>query len=145
MFTHPLPKDDIPFGCAYSDFAKRNFLKRFAKDNPGRQWLVTEDGIREDLTRISYTDQDLQLTQQVDELWHKDDKWIFKYDFRIAGRKESTKNSGNRCIVFLDNSKKTLLILFIYGKNDLPKNMQETQFVTQVIQKNFPELLAQCR
>src|SRR5690606_23583319 len=82
MFTHPLPKDDIPFGCAYSDFAKRNFLKRFAKDNPGRQWLVTEDGIREDLTRISYTDQDLQLTQQVDELWHKDDKWIFKYDFR---------------------------------------------------------------
>lgn len=145
MFTHLLPKDDFPFGLDYSDYAKRHFLKRFQKDNPGRQWMVTEEGIQEDLSRITYSDQDLQQTQQVDELWHKDELWIFKYDFRIAGKKESTKGSGNRCVVFLDNSKKIIEILIIYGKDDLPKNMQETQFINKILSDNFSELLNRCR
>lgn len=145
MFTHQLPKDDVPFGIDYSKFAQRHYLKRFEKANPGRQWDITNEGIQEDLSRISYTDQDLQQTQQVDELWQKDDCWIFKYDFRVAGRNESTKNSGNRCIVFLDNSKKTIQILIIYGKGDLPKNMSETQYITKTLTENYPELLEKCK
>lgn len=145
MFTHQLPKDDIPFGVNYSQFAKRHFLKRFEKDNPGKQWAITNEGIQEDLSRISYKDQDLQHTQQVDELWQKDECWILKYDFRIAGKKESTKDSGNRCVAFLDNSKKILEILIIYGKNDLPKNMSETQFITKTLTENYPELLEKCK
>lgn len=145
MFTHLLPKDDVPFSVNYSQFAKHNFLKQFRKDNPGRQWMITEEAIMEDLSRITYADQDLQQSQQVDELWHKNDCWILKYDFRIAGKKESTKGSGNRCVLFLDGSKKTIEVLVIYGKNDLPKNKQETQYIKDIIQKHFSHYLERCR
>lgn len=145
MFTHLLLKDNIPFGVDCSHYAQRHFLKRFQKDNPGRQWAITYDSIQEDLSRISYVDYDLQQTQLVDELWHKDDFWIFKYDFKIAGKKESTKNSGNRCIVFLDSSKKLIEILIIYSKGDLPKNMGEQQFIESTLKDNFTDYLAKCR
>lgn len=140
MFTHLLPKDSIPFSVDYSQYAKRHYLKRFQKDNLGKQWTVTEEGIVEDLSRITYPDQDLQQTQQIDELWQKDDCWILKYDFKIAGKKESTKDSGNRLVAFLDCSKKTIEILLIYGKGDLPKNMKETQFIRSTISSNFKEI-----
>ena len=145
MFTHLLPKDDTPFGVDYSGYAKRHYLKQFQKDNPGKQWLVTEDGIHEDLSRITYADHDLQQTQKVDELWHKDNFWIFKYDFRIAGKKESTKDAGNRCIIFLDNSKKTIEILFIYHHSYLPKNTKETQLIEVLLKDNFNEYLEKCK
>lgn len=144
MFTHLLHKDDTPYGVRYADYAKRNYLKQLQKDNPGKRWEITEDGMFEDLTRISYTDQDLQQTQQVDELWHKDDYWIFKYDFRIAGSKESTKNAGNRCIIFLDNDKKTLEILMIFHHKYLPKNTGEAQYIRRVLEQNFKEYLEKC-
>lgn len=145
MFTHLLPKDDTPFGVDYSQYAERHFLKRLQKDNPGKQWLITDESIQEDLSRIAYEDQDLQQTQQIDELWHKDYYWIFKYDFRIAGKKESTKNSGNRLVAFLDSTKKTVEILIIFGKDDLPKNMGEQQFIKSALSEQFPEYLAKCR
>jgi hypothetical protein len=145
MFTHLLHKDAIPFSVGYSQYAKRHYLKRFQKDCPGRQWTITEEGIFEDLSRITYPDQDLQQTQQIDELWHKDEYWVLKYDFKIAGKKESAKDSGNRLVAFLDSSKKTIEILLVYGKGDLPKNMKESQFVTCALSDNFSEYLAKCR
>lgn len=144
MFTHLLNKDDTPFSVSYTTYANRHHLKQLQKDNPGKQWDITQDGIFEDLSRISYTDQDLQQTQQVDELWHKDDCWIFKYDFRIAGKKESTKDAGNRCILFLDNSKKTIEILMIFHHKYLPKSTAETQYIQAVIKHNYPEYLERC-
>lgn len=145
MFTHLLPKDDIPFGVDYANFAKSHYLKRFEKDNPGKQWTITEEAIQEDLSRIAYADQDLQQTQQIDELWHKDDYWIFKYDFRIAGKKESTRQSGNRCVGFLVNSKKTIEILLIFNHSYLPKNTKETQFIESILKANYIEYLKKCR
>lgn len=145
MFTHLLPKDDTPFGVGYADYAKRHYLKQVQKDNPGKQWTVTEDAIHEDLSRITYTDQDLQQTQQVDELWQKDDFWVLKYDFRIAGKRESTKDSGNRCIAFLDNSKKAIEILMIFHHKYLPKNTGEAQFIQKTLEDNFNDYLEKCR
>lgn len=145
MFTHLLPKDDTPFGATYSNYAKRHYLKRLQKDNPGKQWLVTEEAIFEDLSRITYSDQDLQQTQQVDELWYRDEHWIFKYDFRIAGKKESTKDAGNRCIVFLDNSSKKLEILMIFHHKYLPKNTKESVYIERELLDNFSEYMEKCR
>lgn len=145
MFTHLLSKDDTPFGVEYSTYAKRHYLRQLQKDNPGRQWDITEDGIFEDLSRITYTDQDLQQTQQVDELWHKDGYWIFKYDFRIAGKKESAKNSGNRCIIFLDSSKKYIEILMIFHHKYLPKNTKEAQYIENVLTNHFEQYINKCR
>ena len=144
MFSHLLFKDDIPFGVEYADFAKRHYLKQIQKDYPGKQWEITEEAVFEDLSRISYTDQDLQQTQQVDELWHNGDYWIFKYDFRVAGRKESKKDSGNRCIVYLDISKRTIEILMIFHHKYLPKNTKESQYIELTIKEHFPKYYKKC-
>ncbi|MCL2627442.1 MAG: hypothetical protein FWD44_01920 [Oscillospiraceae bacterium] len=141
MFLHQLPKENKLFTVKFDEYAKRHYLKRFMKDYKGRQWEVTEDSIFQDLSRIKMNTSDLQFTQQVDELWHKDNYWVFKYDFRIAQTKESTKTSGNRCVVFLDNTASKISILIIFGKNDLPKNVGERAFIEQTLDNEFGELM----
>jgi hypothetical protein len=128
-----------------SNYAKRHYLKRFEKDYRDRQWDITVESIFQDLARLRTGDSDLQKTQQVDELWHKDCYWIFKYDFRIAQTKESTKSSGNRCVVFLDNMANRITILTIFGKGDLPKNIGEQDFLELTLSKEFQDCLALVR
>jgi hypothetical protein len=123
----------------FSDYAKLHYLKRFEKDYKGKQWEITVESIFQDMARIKTYDSDLQKKQQVDELWQKDNYWIFKYDFRVAQTKESTKSSGNRCIAFLDNANDKIIILIIYGKGDLPMNVGEQAFVEQTLSENFQD------
>jgi len=120
-------------------------LKRFEKDYRGRQWDITVESIFQDMARIKISDSDLQRTRQVDELWHKDDYWIFKYDFRIAQTKESTKSSGNRCVAFLDNVINKIVILIIYGKGDLPKSIGEQALIEKTLTEEFREYLSMAR
>jgi hypothetical protein len=129
----------------FSDYAKRHYLKRFEKDYTGRQWEVTVESIVQDMARMKTSAGDLQRTQQVDELWHKDNCWIFKYDFRVAQTKESTKTSGNRCVAFLDTSSNKIEILMIFGKGDLPKNKGEQAFIKQTLDAEFREYVALVR
>jgi hypothetical protein len=129
----------------FSDFAKHHYLKRFERDYKGRQWDVTIESIFQDLARIKTSDSDIQKTQQVDELWHRDSFWIFKYDFRVAQTKDSTKSSGNRCVAFLDNADNSIEILIIFGKGDLPKNIGEQAFITQILNKEFGDYLSLVR
>ena len=145
MFTHLLFNDDNLFVVKFSNYANRHYLKRFEKDYKGRQWDITAESIFQDMARIKTSDSDLQRTQQVDELWHKDSYWIFKYDFRVALTKESTKSSGNRCVTFLDNASNTIEILVIFGKGDLPKNIGEQAFIEQTLNENFQDYLSLAR
>jgi hypothetical protein len=145
VFTHLLVNDNNLFTVEFSDYAKRHYLKRFEKDYKGRQWEVTLESILQDMARMKTSDSDLQRTGQVDELWHKDSYWIFKYDFRVAQTKESTKSSGNRCIAFLDISSNKIEILMIFGKGDLPKNKGEQAFIKQTLDENFKDCLALAR
>jgi hypothetical protein len=126
----------------FSTYAKRHYLKRFEKDYRGKQWEVTVESIFHDLSRIKTSDSDLQKTGQVDELWHNGDYWVFKYDFRVALTKESTKSSGNRCVAFLDNAQNKIEILIIYGKGDLPKNIGEQAFIEQTLNREFDEYMS---
>ena len=137
MFTHLLYNDDSLFAVEFSGYAKTHYLKRFEKDYRGRQWDITLESIVQDMARIKTANSDLQKTQQVDELWHKNNYWIFKYDFRVAQTRESTKTAGNRCIALLDNSANRLVVLIIYGKGDLPKNVGEQVFIEQSLNQNF--------
>jgi len=145
MFMHQLSKDNKLLTVTLDEFAERHFLKRFRKDYKGKQWEITEESIFEDLSRMKMTNSDLQQTQQVDELWHKDNNWVFKYDFRVAQTKESTKGSGNRCIVFLDNTGNKISILIIYGKGDLPKNIGEQAYIEQTLSKEFANVMTMVR
>ena len=145
MFTHRLFNDNNLFTVQFSDYAKRHYLKRFEKDYKGKQWDVTVESVFQELARIKTSDSDLQKTQQVDERWHNNGYWIFKYDFRVAQTKNSTKSSGNRCVAFLDNAANKIMILIIYGKDDLPKNIAEQAFIEQTLNKEFLKELAMVR
>ena len=140
MFTHLLPHNDtILFRIDFSDFSKRNYLKVLEKKYHKKAWGYTVESIIQDLSRIRTSASDMQKSMQVDELWHGENCWIFKYDFRIAGTKMSTKASGNRVIAFLDSSKNYIEILIIYNKGCLPKNKQETVFIKGIIKEKFPD------
>ena len=140
MFTNLLP-DEEDYRVIFSKYAGRHFIKDFAKKYGGRQWLVTQDSIQQDLKRVRA----LQRTQQVDELRQNGKFWLFKYDFAVAQTNISAKSSGNRCLVFLDNSRYLQTVLLVYSKNNLPKNQKETAYILQVAQKEFPDLWSKIR
>lgn len=137
MFTHLLPSNEKIFPVYFHEYAERHFLKRFRKDYKGKQWQITEDSIRQDLSRISNGVSDLQKTQQIDELWHGDNIWVFKYDFRIAKTNVSAKASGNRVVGVIDNKASQIHIVAVYGKTDLPKNVSETQYIRNILGETF--------
>ena len=145
MFTHRIFNDSRLFTVEFDDYAKRHYLKRFEKEYKGRQWDITVESIIQDLARMKTSDSDLHKTQQADELWHKDRYWIFKYAFRVALTKESTKSSGNRCIVFLDNATNRITILMIYGKGDLPKNISEQAYIEQTLEQELTDYMLMIR
>ena len=136
MFTNLLP-DDEPYLVHIEPYAQSHFIKRFEKDYPGKRWTVTLDSIREDLKRVRA----LTRTSQVDELRHAGCYWLFKYDFAVALTNKSPKASGDRCLVFLDSSSHQLRILLLYGKDDLPKRIGETEYLNQVMKEHYPEYL----
>ena len=140
MFINLLPSSDRLFAISYADYAKSHFRKEFEKKYKGKQWEKTEISFLEDLRRLKTPNNTTQLSSQVDQLKQKGDYWLFKYDFRIAGSKESTKSSGNRIIGFIDNKIGKIEILIIYGKTDLPKNKGETAFIEDTIKLVYPEI-----
>lgn len=141
MFTNLLPESEKLYSVKYSDYAGTHFLKKFEKKYPGIQWEYTDKSIRQDLARLRMKNNTTQKSSQIDELKHKDCYWIAKYDFKIAGTKVSTKDSGNRCIVFINNSKDQLEILLIYHKDDIPKNKKETQYIMDVLKEQYGEYM----
>ena len=135
MFTHRLPASDKIFQVEFSGYSKHHFLKQFKKKYPGKQWFLTEESIKQDLSRINFND--LQLSQQVDELWNDGKLWVFKYDFRVAGTKKSTKSSGNRLVGIIDLAQNLITIIVIYYKTDLPGNISETQYINGIVNEWF--------
>ena len=138
MFTNLLPSSNNLFSVTYSKYAESHYLKSFTKDYKGKQWEKTDLSIKFDLARLRLPNNTTQRSQQVDELKHKGQYWLFKYDFRVAGTNLSTKASGNRCVCFIDNSSNKLEILLIYAKTHLPKNKPETMFIYDVLKDEYP-------
>lgn len=131
--------DEI-FGVYFSDYSKKHYLKEFQKKYKGKVWFYTEESIKQDLARLGFQNNTTQRSTQIDELKYKDNNWLAKYDFRIAGSKFSPKDSGNRCVVHIDGNKRIINILMIYNKNNLPKNKGETEYIYDVINKEFKDL-----
>ena len=136
MFTNLLPDDEF-YLVHIEPFAQKHFIKRFERDYPGKRWIVTLDSIREDLKRVRA----LVRSSQVDELKHASSYGLFKYDFAVALTQKSPKASGNRCLVFLDSSCHHLRILLLYGKDDLPKRITESEYLEQVMKEHYQDYL----
>lgn len=135
MFISPLP-DELDYRIYFTPYAERYHVKRFAKEYPGKRWIVTRDSIFQDLKRIHV----LKDGQQVDELKRGKDCILFKYDFAVAQSGMSPKSAGNRCIVFLNTATHRQDILLVYSKGDVPKNASENSYIHGVIRVQFKDL-----
>lgn len=62
---------------------------------------------------------------------------ICKTEFKIMP-KESTKSSGNRCIVVRNIEKQEIKIILVYHKNDI-QGSNETVFWKQLVKNNYQE------
>jgi hypothetical protein len=142
MFTSLLPENPALFNVVFSEYSKRFYCKNFYKKYKEKIWKLTEQAITDDLSRIH---RQLQRTQQVDQLFHKETFWIFKHDFSVVKSGISPKKSGNRCICFLDSKNMLIEILLVFHHKDLPKNMSETQYIKSTLEAQFPDRLAKCR
>lgn len=140
MFSSQLP-DNNDYRVLIGSYAERHFIKRFAKDYKGKRWDITFNSIEQDLRRINA----LQSSQQVDELKRGSGCILFKYDFTVAQSGVSPKASGNRCIIFLDTTLHSQIILLVYGKTDLPKGMHETSWVLKTIKSEYNNLLGRLK
>ena len=143
MFTHHLTKDDQLFGIIISGYAETHFLKEFKRKYKGKVWEYTEISIKQDLSRLSMENNKTQFSSQIDELKFNNPYYLVKYDFKIAGTKESTKTYGNRCVCYIDSKRKAIIILMIYNKNDLPKNQGETEYIYKTVKDHFKDIYNQ--
>ncbi|MCQ2397883.1 MAG: hypothetical protein MJ052_01085 [Sphaerochaetaceae bacterium] len=142
MFSNPIPSSDKLLNVLFEDYAQNHFLKNFKKKYPGVQWMATECSIRADLGRLRMRNNTTQYSAQIDQLKHKGGYWLAKYDFRVAKTKESSKSSGNRCIVFIDDPHDKLSVLLIYSKTDLPKNKDETVYIYDVLDDQYKDVMS---
>lgn len=142
MFSNPIPASDKLFNVQFEDYSQNHFLKNFKKKYPGKQWDLTESSIKADLARLRMENNTTQFSAQIDQLKHKDCFWLAKYDFRVAKTNESSKSSGNRCVIFIDNKHDRLSILLIYAKTDLPQNKSETAYIYEILNSQYKDMMS---
>ena len=124
--------DQYKYRVIFEDFAKRHFIKNFEKKYKS-QWNKTQDDI---IFVCEHIDKML-LTKRADLISVADNFRLVKLDFAIFGLKMSPKSSGNRCILFLDDRMRTVRILLVYSKNDIPTH-NETQEWKNIIKIQYP-------
>lgn len=127
---------DLIFQVEFTEVSFRFYEKDFAKKYLGRQWSETKLMIRVVLER-AYS---FFKTDKIDFLRPLGEGWVaYKLDFPVAGSGVSAKGSGNRVIFALSNDKAMVRVLLVYGKNHLPKNMLESQWIYKMIKEKYPE------
>ena len=124
--------DQYKYRVIFEDFTKRHFIKNFEKKYKS-QWNKTQDDI---IFVCEHIDKML-LTKRADLISVADNFRLVKLDFAIFGLKISPKSSGNRCILFLDDRMRTVRILLVYSKNDIPTH-NETQEWKNIIKIQYP-------
>lgn len=123
----------------FEDYSERHYAKAFKK-NYGNQWLVTRKAL---VAQFAHIDQ-LVLNGRTNPPIHRtgDNKeWIIKHEFVVAGRKQSTKDSGNRVILYVNHNDRTVRVLLLYHKGYLGKSASETATWRGIIKQEFKDLL----
>lgn len=125
---------DVNYSVTIEDFAERHYIKSFQKKYKGA-WDITMCAIIAEFERIDM----LLNTEKADPITNTGGIKIIKTDFRVTGTKESAKASGNRCIILVDEKLKTVSVLLVYAKTDLP-SANETSEWKKLVKNNYPDL-----
>lgn len=115
------------------DFAERHFIKKFRKKYQ-QNWERTEDAIRAMYERVD----NLLEKKRANVICGAEGVLIIKSEFSIVGTNISPKASGNRCIAACVIEEKTVKILLVYSKTDLPGH-NETAAWKKLIAENYPQ------
>ncbi|MEN9920493.1 MAG: hypothetical protein RL538_386 [Candidatus Parcubacteria bacterium] len=126
----------MKYRVVFEKYTERYFIKSFSRKYKGA-WDKTLKGLY-----LEFTFPQLLFLKTIAEeiLISKDgDIKICKTEFKIVGTEVSRHASGNRCIVAIHETEKTVKVLLIYHKSDIVKSGNETVAWKQIIKENFPE------
>lgn len=121
------------YSVEIEDFADKHFIKKFRKKYK-QNWERTEDAIRAMYARVD----NLLEKKRANTICDVDGIKIIKSEFTIVGSNISAKDSGNRCIAACLVEERTVKILLVYNKNDLPKHNETAEWKKLIIE-NYPE------
>lgn len=116
-----------------TDFARSHYLKKISKKYKAgfkAPWSAF-------MFMLSKFDLMLERSNTKQILQVGEDIFLCKTEFKIMP-KESTKSSGNRCIVEQNISKQVVQILLVYHKGDI-KGSNETEWWKKMIRENYSE------
>ena len=121
------------YSVVLDDFARRHYIKDFEKKYKPH-WHQTLDTLTELCRRV---DRLLDLGRSsADLIKTVDQQQLIKLDFAVEGTRKSSKASGNRAILWVDNNHHTVTILMIYSKNHIKRNRGETAWWQREVQDN---------
>lgn len=120
----------------FDPYTKNHFIKSITKRYSSRQWQATRKSLEFVLERI---DQHI-LTDKARTIHASDVGRIVKLYFKIARTKDSARGSGNRAIVFLDDTLHIARVLLVYSKKEICQP-NETVKWQKVINEQFPEIM----
>ena len=124
----------LNYAVEFDQFTERHYIRTFRKAYNDK-WATTEIAIRDVCQRI---DTMLQYSR-ADCISTVEAYQLVKLDFAVTDTNVSSKSSGNRCILFVDNEKLLVRVLLVYSKNDIsPPN--ETQKWKTIIKNEYPEI-----
>ena len=120
----------------FDPYTKNHFIKSITKRYSSRQWQATRKSLEFVLEHI---DQHI-LTDKARTIHASDVSRIVKLYFKIAETKDSARGSGNRAIVFLDDTLHIARVLLVYSKKEICQP-NETVKWQKVISEQFPEIM----
>lgn len=120
----------------FDPYTKNHFIKSITRRYSSRQWQATRKSLEFVLEHI---DQHI-LTDKAKTIHVSDAGRIVKLYFKIAGTNDSAKGSGNRAIVFLDDTLHIARVLLVYSKKEICQP-NETVKWQKVISEQFPEIM----
>jgi len=122
------------YSVEFDDFTERHYIKKFRKAYKDK-WPPTELAINDTCERID----NMLLYSRADCITTFEEYQLVKLDFAVEGTQTSPKASGNRCILFVDNSLRHVRVLLVYSKNDISEP-NETQKWKDIIKNNFSDV-----
>ncbi len=122
------------YSVQITNFAEKHYLKRLQKKRYKNAFDVPWSAFLFMLQRFDLMTQK-ENTNPISGF--ENNVVIYKTEFKILP-KESTKTSGNRCIVALYKDEMVVKILFVYDKSDI-KGSHETAWFKKIIKDNYTE------
>ena len=116
------------------ELPKVSYIKKLKKRHKSA-WVITQKALIAEIERIDA----LLQKRKANVIKAINGHRLVKIEFTIAGSKKSTKASGHRSIVYVDNELGKAQILMAYHKNDLGGS-KETASMKAHIKSAYPEI-----